>query len=159
RNSRRLGIAASGSRRPGRIGCRLRKRSPAQRGEALMRSSRFPSGLRPRDLMSFMIPGVVHIRRGGLLRETYEGLPLVDGASLQRGEFQAAASHPTVRGWNGPPALPPPASSGSQSPCLQPPKPALQHAPRRNRSARAAKYKRASAPLTTSGDLRAVWFF
>jgi hypothetical protein len=40
RKSLIVGIDAFASRRPGMTGCRLRKRSPAQSGEALMRSSR-----------------------------------------------------------------------------------------------------------------------
>ncbi len=51
RKSPIVGIAAFGSRKPGRIGCTLRKRSPAQSGEALMRSSRAPSAFLPSDFM------------------------------------------------------------------------------------------------------------
>ena len=52
RNSLSVGIDAFGSRKPGMIGCTLRNRSPAQSGEALMRSSRAPSGFLPSDFMS-----------------------------------------------------------------------------------------------------------
>jgi hypothetical protein len=45
------GIDAFGSRKPGVIGCTFRKRSPAQRGEAWMRSSRAPWGLLPSDFI------------------------------------------------------------------------------------------------------------
>src|SRR5712692_3596489 len=58
RNSPSVGIEAFGSRRPGITGCRLRKRSPAQRGEALMRSSRAPSGLLPNDFMCISLEGL-----------------------------------------------------------------------------------------------------
>ena len=50
RNSLSVGIDAFGSRKPGMIGCTLPNRSPVQRGEALMRSSRAPSGFLPSDL-------------------------------------------------------------------------------------------------------------
>ena len=46
-----LGIDAFGSLRPGMIGCTLRNRSSAQRGDACMRSSRAPSGFLPSDFM------------------------------------------------------------------------------------------------------------
>ncbi len=52
RNSLIVGIGTPGSRRPGRIGCTLRKRSPAQRGEAFIRSSRAPSGVPPNDFIA-----------------------------------------------------------------------------------------------------------
>src|SRR6185436_278294 len=51
RNSPIVGMDAFGSRRPAAIGYMLRNRSPAQSGEALMRSRRAPSDLLPRDFM------------------------------------------------------------------------------------------------------------
>ena len=46
-----LGIGTFGSRKPGRIGCRLRNTPSAKRGEACMRSRRAPAGRLPMDFM------------------------------------------------------------------------------------------------------------
>ncbi len=53
RNSLSVGIAAFAGRKPGITGCRLRNPSPAQRGEALSRSSRAPCGFLPSDFMTW----------------------------------------------------------------------------------------------------------
>lgn len=52
RNSPSVGIDTVGSRRPAMIGCTLRKCSPVQSGDALMRSRRSPSAFLPSDLMA-----------------------------------------------------------------------------------------------------------
>jgi hypothetical protein len=52
RKSPIVGIDASDGRRRRLIGCTLRKRSPSQRGDALMRSSLAPSGLLPSDFIA-----------------------------------------------------------------------------------------------------------
>src|SRR6266403_5041151 len=51
RDSPSVGIDAFGSRNPGMTGCTLRNRSPAQSGEALMRSRRAPAGFLPSDFL------------------------------------------------------------------------------------------------------------
>jgi hypothetical protein len=60
RNSVSVGIGVFVSRRPGRIGCTLRNRSPVQSGESFMRSRRAPFDFPPSD---FMVCGVYVIRQ------------------------------------------------------------------------------------------------
>lgn len=50
-SSLNVGIDAVGPRNPGMTGCRLQNCSPAYSGDALMRSSRAPSGFLPSDLI------------------------------------------------------------------------------------------------------------
>ena len=51
RNSLIVGIAALGSRKPGRMGCTFLNPSPAQREDARIRSNRAPRDLLPSDFM------------------------------------------------------------------------------------------------------------
>src|SRR5882672_12355282 len=53
RNSLKVTLGADESRRPGRMGWRLRNASPDQSAEDLMRSSRRPSGFLPNDFMGW----------------------------------------------------------------------------------------------------------
>jgi hypothetical protein len=51
-----VGIAALGSRKPGRIGCTFRNPSPVQREDARIRSNRAPRDLLPSDFMMGYVP-------------------------------------------------------------------------------------------------------
>jgi hypothetical protein len=65
RNSVSVGIGTLGSRRPGMIGCTFRKPSPAQRGDAFIRSSRAPCDLPPNDFTSPRLQDVGRSRLPG----------------------------------------------------------------------------------------------